>query len=232
MGSSRGHGEYGRSYSLAATIQICMGCSVTRQWLSFGCTWTFLPNHAMFFESAGIEVLWFTVDYFITLGSADSSLPLIATLLWEDLCLLRGPRGLFSGFLAVLEMYFLLPGDPEERKEQIAWQTSCTIAREAYPPSWSPVCETPWAALAEASCRLDSACFCPLAPDQTAEGQSIRIIATESQERIRKVNTKLLLPDTCMQWRHCKLRMTNWLLLRRRQDRLACWQDRCPPILT
>eukprot|EP00439_Symbiodinium_sp_Y106_P003160 s4591_g1.t1 len=52
------------------------------------------------------------------------------------------------------------------------------------------------------------------------------------QIRQQKVNTKLLLPDTCMQWRHCKLRMTNWLLLRRRQDRLACWQDRCPPILT
>ena len=49
MGSSRGHGEYGRSYSLAATIQICMGCSVTRQWLSFGCTWSLSQYFAVGF---------------------------------------------------------------------------------------------------------------------------------------------------------------------------------------
>eukprot|EP00931_Biecheleriopsis_adriatica_P073683 TRINITY_DN47922_c0_g1_i1.p1 TRINITY_DN47922_c0_g1~~TRINITY_DN47922_c0_g1_i1.p1 ORF type:complete len:896 (+),score=205.69 TRINITY_DN47922_c0_g1_i1:39-2726(+) len=71
---------------------------------------TFLPAHATAFAAAGIEVLWLSVDYFITLG-ADAPLPLVASL-W-DLCFLHGARAIFGGFLAFLELFFpLLPDSP------------------------------------------------------------------------------------------------------------------------
>eukprot|EP00930_Biecheleria_cincta_P043709 TRINITY_DN29998_c0_g1_i1.p1 TRINITY_DN29998_c0_g1~~TRINITY_DN29998_c0_g1_i1.p1 ORF type:complete len:906 (+),score=175.51 TRINITY_DN29998_c0_g1_i1:23-2740(+) len=66
---------------------------------------TFLPAHAAAFSAAGIEMLWFTVDYFITLGS-DAPLPLVASL-W-DLVFLHGSPALFSGLLAMLELFFPL----------------------------------------------------------------------------------------------------------------------------
>ena len=34
---------------------------------------SFLPRHALAFEKADIQVLWFTVDYFMTLGSNAAS---------------------------------------------------------------------------------------------------------------------------------------------------------------
>ncbi|CAK9058822.1 Small G protein signaling modulator 3 (RUN and TBC1 domain-containing protein 3) [Durusdinium trenchii] len=76
---------------------------------------SFLPRHAMAFETAGIQVIWFTVDYFLTLGSNATSLPFIAGL-W-DLCFLWGPRALFSGFLAMLDLYFEIPRTEEELED-------------------------------------------------------------------------------------------------------------------
>jgi len=65
---------------------------------------TFLPEHASAMASSGFEMLWITVDYFMTLGSKDAPLAFVVRL-W-DLCFLHGPRALFSGLLALVELFF------------------------------------------------------------------------------------------------------------------------------
>merc|ERR1719491_1326574 len=49
-------------------------------------------------------MLYVSADFLLTLGSKNASLPLIARL-W-DLCFLHGPRALFSGLLAHLDLFF------------------------------------------------------------------------------------------------------------------------------
>ncbi|CAJ1331370.1 unnamed protein product, partial [Effrenium voratum] len=96
---------------------------------------TFLPRHALAFESAGIEVLWFTVDYFLTLGSAGASLPFIACL-W-DLCFLWGPRAVFSGFLASLDLYFPLSAIKENADAEEQLQRYKAALAEASPDGFA-----------------------------------------------------------------------------------------------
>jgi len=71
---------------------------------------TFLPAHAAVMSAAGVQLLWLTADYFVTLGAKFYALPLIVRL-W-DLCFLHGPRALFCGLLAQLELHF--PADLKE----------------------------------------------------------------------------------------------------------------------
>lgn len=68
---------------------------------------TFLPAHAAAFVNAEIQLLWLTADFFLTMGAKNASLPLIVRL-W-DFSFLHGARGLFSGLLAHLELFFPVP---------------------------------------------------------------------------------------------------------------------------
>lgn len=79
---------------------------------------TYLPSHARALSDAGIETMWIVSHYFLTLGSRDAPLP-ITVRLW-DLCFLHGPRALFAGILAHLELFFPIPsGDAEALDAQV-----------------------------------------------------------------------------------------------------------------
>lgn len=65
---------------------------------------TLLPRHAAVIEATGVQLLWLAIDFFLTLSV--KGVPLAHALRFWDLCFLYGPRAIFCGFLAYLEVCF------------------------------------------------------------------------------------------------------------------------------
>ena len=61
-----------------------------------------LPQRAEQLHDAGVELIWLTTDFFLTLAARDLSLRLVVRF-W-DLTFLHGPAAMFSGLLALLDL--------------------------------------------------------------------------------------------------------------------------------
>jgi len=78
---------------------------------------TFLPAQFEALSTASIQPLWLTVDYFLTLGTKVAPLAIVVRL-W-DFCFLHGPRSLFCGLLAQLDLFFQAPLREEDDAETL-----------------------------------------------------------------------------------------------------------------
>eukprot|EP00811_Abedinium_folium_P033806 NODE_6741_length_1643_cov_3.528364.p1 GENE.NODE_6741_length_1643_cov_3.528364~~NODE_6741_length_1643_cov_3.528364.p1 ORF type:complete len:428 (+),score=112.58 NODE_6741_length_1643_cov_3.528364:134-1285(+) len=90
----------------------------------------YLPVHCTALTEAGVDLLWISAEYFLTLGASNSPLELLVRL-W-DLCFLHGPRALFCCLTVQLELFFPVGGaaDAAEAHEPEALVRAYREARQ------------------------------------------------------------------------------------------------------
>jgi len=88
---------------------------------------TFAPSVAGALSSTN-QLLWLATEYFLALGTKRMPLAVVVRL-W-DLCFLHGPRAIFAGFLASLQLYFPSGDGTLELDSMMAFYSEALMASD------------------------------------------------------------------------------------------------------
>lgn len=98
---------------------------------------TFLPGYMPALRACDCDLLWICTDYFLTVGTKDMSFAVVLRL-W-DFCFLHGPRALFAGLLAHLELCFptLAAEDPDRNNFEAVMEAFAATSQAMNPETFA-----------------------------------------------------------------------------------------------